>query len=214
MNTKKLLALDLKWKKLIKLADFFRFIPFIDFVAATGSMAVGNVNENSDFDVLISVRRGRIFTARYMVNFFFSIIHGRRLDDVEGSSPDKLCFNHFITENTWELKPLNSYSNEIYKNMVPLWGDEEKIKNFLNKNSAYGDSMEKLTEDLRFNSKNKSFIAKLIEFFLKNLLGDFLENKIIGPISKKRLERYLASKSKGGRVIVTGEELEFHFNPK
>ena len=41
----------------------FRLIPFVDFILVAGSMAMGNPCEDSDFDVIVGVRRGRIFSA-------------------------------------------------------------------------------------------------------------------------------------------------------
>ncbi len=208
------LLLDQKWKKLMKLAGYFRFVPFLDFAVATGSMAVGNVKESSDFDALISVEKGRIFTVRYIINFVFSLLGKRRLDDLEDSSPDKLCFNHFVTEETWRIKPINSLSVTISRNWVPLWGNKEKIKKFLKINSTTEENLEGNLLDLRFSEKPKSVAAKIAEKALGGRGGDFLENKVIGVISRKRLGKYLAGKPRGERVIVSEKEMEFHFNPK
>ena len=45
--------------------QLFQYVPF-DFVFAAGSMAMGTVRQDSDFDVLVGVRHGRIFTARFL----------------------------------------------------------------------------------------------------------------------------------------------------
>ena len=53
-----------KWQKFLGRIWPFKFIPFVDFVLAAGSLATGNLREESDFDVIVGVRQGRIFTAR------------------------------------------------------------------------------------------------------------------------------------------------------
>ncbi len=208
------LLLDQKWKKLVKLASSFRFVPFLNFVIVTGSMAVGNVKEGSDFDLLISVKKGRMFTARYAVNLVFSLLGKRRPDDFEETKKDKLCLNHFVTEATWKIKPINPYSATIYKNWVPLWGNRTKIEKFLTLNSDYDPNMRMHVHDLRFNDGNESRFAKILEKFLSGGLGDFLENKITSVIAKRRLKRYLDGKQGSGRFVLSDNELEFHSNPK
>ncbi len=208
------LLLDLKWKKLRKLARYFSFAPFLDFVVVTGSMAVGNVKENSDFDLLVSVKEGRMFTARYCINFIFSLLGERRLDDLEETKSDKLCLNHFVTETTWNIKPINAYSATIYRNWVPLWGSKEKIGEFLALNSQFDANAKMNLEDLRFCGEKKSIPARLMERILGGTAGDFIEKDIAGAIAKRRLARYLTKKKGSGRFILNDRELEFHSNPK
>ncbi len=208
------LLLDLKWKKLRKLAKYFAFVPFLDFVVVTGSMAVGNVKENSDFDLLVSVKEGRMFTTRYCINLIFSLLGERRPDDLEETKSDKLCLNHFVTEATWSIKPINAYSAVIYRNWVPLWGDEQKIEKFLILNSGYDPNAKTHLEDLRFRKGKKNAVARSLERSLGGTIGDLIEKNVAGAIAKKRLSKYLARKEGSGRFILNERELEFHSNPK
>jgi len=201
---------DLKWQKLLRRAKLFSYLPFLDFVMASGSMALGNVSRESDFDVVIGVKKGRIFTARYAINLLFSIFGLRRSNDKPASSPDKFCFNHFVTETTYAKPPFNAYRRELYKNMVPLAGRGVFIKKFLEANHWSGIS-NLILFDERFRITKESFIKKIAEFLLGDWLGDFLENKICGPIAKRRLTRYVAKRGQIGRVVISNDELEFHF---
>ncbi len=196
------LLLDVKWRRLERLAKYFRFVPFIDFVFASGSIAMGNVTLRSDFDVLIGVRPGRIFTVRYLLNFVFGSIGKRRMDDQEGSSPDKLCFNHFVTESTAVKPPWNAYRKELYANLVPIYGQPEAIGKLFPKNTA----------NLHLDVKGTNLIGGISGFLLKGNFGDLVENKILAPVAKRRLAAYIARKSQKGRVVVSDSELEFHFD--
>src|SRR3989344_9230759 len=91
--------LDKKWKKLLKKIWLFKFIPGVDFVLVAGSLATGNVNKDSDFDVIVGAKQGRIFTARFLSVLFFGLFGWRRrkLSHKE-SARDKICLNHFITK--------------------------------------------------------------------------------------------------------------------
>ena len=209
------LYLDSKWKKLQKLSGWFRHIPFFEFVMASGSLSFGNVNPNSDFDVVTGVREGRIFTARYLASALFSVLHARRLDDLQASSPDKLCFNHFITKHTYSKPPHNYYRKELYRSMIPLWCNEDSCEEFIRMNEWSGISKAALLDVHRVR-KEKSMPAKFVEWILSGAIGDVVEKKIARPIATKRLSAYLsrkadASNEAGERVIISDEELEFHF---
>ena len=203
--------LDVKWRKLLRLARWLRFAPFIEFALVNGSMTVGNVTPLSDFDILIGVRTGRIFTARYFLNFIFGLAHGRRLDDEKGSSPNKFCFNHFVTEPVFGKPPHNAYRRELYRNMVPIYGDKEKLKMFFEANAWSGADRLAL-DDLRYIPIGPNIVGRWLGSAFGGRIGGFLENHVLGTIAKRRLDAYVAGKPKDGRVVVSDAELEFHFD--
>ncbi len=211
MRRKQDLLLDEKWKLLSRQVRWFRFIPFVEFVVASGSMAIGNVNRDSDFDVLVGVRKGRIFTTRYLINFVFSVLRSRRLDDHEGTNPDKLCFNHFVTEESFAKEPFNFYRAELYRHMIPIYGSREALEAFFAANAWSGASPENNMQDLRFCERQPNAIRSFFSFVLGGKFGDSIERKIMEPIARKRLGAYITGKAQKGRVIVSEEELEFHF---
>lgn len=205
------LILDMKWKKLLKLARWFRFIPFLKFIMANGSLVLGIADERSDFDVLTAVREGRIFTTRYILNFVFSLLRARRLNDLKGGSPDKLCFNHIITPSAYRKEGLNEFGAELYRNLMPLYGKEKDAREFLEANWLYGVNPETNLLDMRPEGLKPSIFARLLEWLLGGSIGNFVERKIAEPIARRRLARYLSRKPIQDRVIVSERELEFHF---
>src|SRR3989344_5939281 len=91
---------DVKWKKFLHHVKLFRFIPFIDFIFASGSMALGSVRDASDFDLIVGARPGRIFTVRFFALAFFGFARLRRKKNAsKGEGKDKFCFNQFVTKN-------------------------------------------------------------------------------------------------------------------
>ena len=205
------LILDLKWEKFLKLALWFRFVPFLKFVMANGSLVLGLADEHSDFDVLVAVREGMIFTTRYMLNFVFSLMRARRLDDRKNGSPDKFCFNHFITPPAYRKDGLNEFDAELYRNLVPVYGKERDVREFLEANWIHGINPETNLLDMRFDGSGPSSLACFLEWFLSGFLGNFIEKGIAEPIARRRLARYLSHKPIQDRVIVSEKELEFHF---
>ena len=130
---------DEKWVKFLKRAGLFRHLPFVDFVLGAGSLATGRVSPDSDFDVIVGVRQGRIFTARFFAILAFGFFgwRRRRLNHHEAAR-DKVCLNHFVTPLAYRLPPPYSHSlRELYKNLVPVWGDMEKINAFFMANHLW-----------------------------------------------------------------------------
>lgn len=205
---------DVKWKRFLKLSRRFRHIPFVDFVFAAGSMALGNVHVASDFDVLVGCRSGRIFTARFFSIFVYTLTDERRkrISHHEDAS-DKICFNHFVTEKSMELKPpYNIYWQELYKNLVPLYGQADLINRFWLENSWMGEGRV-FYEDLR-HSDRPSYLKKFLEFAFQGRAGDWLE-AILRKVQVRRIEQSLKrTQGFAPRIIYNDEELEFHPDTK
>jgi len=204
---------DQKWKKFLWRSWLFRHIPFIEFVLAAGSMALGNVKPESDFDVIISVKSGRIFTARFFSVVAFSIFGWRRkkLSHRE-SATDKICLNHFITEKSFQLSPPhNHYWQALYKNLVPILGEPEKINYFWQANQGWMEQPQIYQNDLRHQNQKFGIMKKFLEIILGGKLGNKLEN-FLKSAQIKRIKHGLKNDGLGyqPRIIYNDNELEFH----
>ncbi len=214
---------DKKWLRFLKLAPFFRHLPFIDFVLGAGSMALGNVHQDSDFDVIVGAKSGRIFTARFFCVLMFGLL-GRRRHAKRGYLPrsagrqkfshreaasNKICFNHFVTPRSYRLKPPhNIYWQELYQNLVPIYGQKEKIRDFFKANNWMGERI--YSDDLRHEFYEPSFAGFILEKILSGRFGDFIE-RILKQIQIKRIKK--SPKDSLGfepRMVFNDDELEFH----
>jgi hypothetical protein len=205
------LLLDKKWITLTKLSQWFHWIPFVEFICVSGSTSFGNVHDRSDFDVVTGVRKGRMFTTRYLLIALFSLLRARRIDDLGESNANKLCFNHFVTIDTYEKEPHNHYRHELYRNMIPIWAEEEAYRTFVKANAWSGIQEESLLDMHRVCTQKNKYV-RYIERILSGKFGDYIEQRIAKPIAMKRLSAYIARKGEGDRVIISDEELEFHFD--
>lgn len=205
------LLLDKKWKKLLKYSRLFSFIPFLNFVFGAGSLALGNVHADSDFDVLIGTKNGRIFTARFFCVIVFGLFNVRRkrLDHKE-KAKDKICLNHFVMEKSYCLKPpYNYYWQNLYLNLAPIYGDEKIIAQFYQANIWLNCAP--IIADRRW-SNQKNFVKIFLEYIFNGSFGNILE-KILRYIQLKRIKKNLAMASDtqlNSRLSYTDEELEFH----
>ncbi len=199
-----------KWRKFLKRVRIFRFVPFIDFVFAAGSLATGKLHEKSDFDVIVGVREGRIFTVRFFSFLFFELVGWRRRRaDTKETATDKICLNHFVAPKGYRLNPpYNDYWTEMYRNLIPVIGDETKIKSFLEANDWLQPPVT-YKRDERYLG-GKSTIARMGEVLLGGRTGDRLE-KIVKKYQVGRIEAGLPESLKDTpRLIYNDYELEFH----
>lgn len=204
-----------KWKKFISRAKLFNSIPFVDFALAAGSMAMGNPHEHSDFDVLVGVKKGRIFTARFFAVAVFGLrgwrrkkAHNKNID--KRSVSDKICLSHWVTENAYRLSPPhNDYWHKLYQSLVPLLGSKEKINNFFESND-WLEPKRNWSPDKRFRAMRKTPLRLTLEIMLSGKFGDKVE-RALKKLQIERIEGGLNDKSNfKPRLIYSDNELEFH----
>lgn len=206
-----LLLLEKKWRKLSRYRWLFSFVPFLDFVLVAGSLVFGKVHENSDFDVIVGARAGRIFTVRFFCFLIFSLVGIRRNKfDKNESLRDKICLNHFVTPKSYAFRhEQNLYSRGLYENLAPFFGNKEKIEFFFKANA---DLIKNPAHSWkRWQKANFNFLRFILEIILQNSLGDLTE-KILKIIQVSRIERNLKLYGPGPmpRLRYDSEELEFH----
>ncbi|MCL4437735.1 hypothetical protein M1513_01705 [Patescibacteria group bacterium] len=203
---------DEKWRKFLKYAKIFKYLPFVDFVFAAGSMALGNVRQDSDFDVLVGCRQNRLFTARFFAVVVFGLLGIKRPKAVNEKREvkDKICLNHFVTPQSYRLSPpYDIYWNELYENLVPIFGGRENIENFFSANDwlnpprRYFDDIRLINDDSR--------LKNIIERLLAGRLGDLTE-RILKHFQIKRIACGLKKYPLGYKPRFKYEtgELEFH----
>jgi len=206
---------DTKWKKFLSEARRFRYIPFADFVFASGSMVIGNVKDSSDFDVIVGARHGRIFTVRFFSIILFGLLNERRKKlSHDEEAKDKLCFNHFVTEKSLRLSPPHHlYWHELYARLVPLYGEPAAIQKFFDANDWLPERRAFLPDTRHF--EGSSAAKKVFERVLGGKLGDALE-AALRKIQLSRINRSMKKEIDGfrPRIRVSDDELEFHPDQK
>lgn len=109
-------------KRARRLARFLRNFPFVCMVGLTGSVAMKNARRGSDWDLLISLKPGHIWTGRLVVT---SILHmfGLRRHGVHVS--ERACLNYWVTSDSLEVFLKDVFSSHEYTAAIPLFGVEE-----------------------------------------------------------------------------------------
>jgi predicted nucleotidyltransferase len=108
-----------KIKKLKKIVKFFRFIPFVRMIAITGGLAMKNARSNSDWDLLIVMKSGHIWTGRTLFTIAAQLIGKRRYGK---NISDRVCLNYFVTDASLNLLTKDVYSASEYSFIFPIFG--------------------------------------------------------------------------------------------
>jgi hypothetical protein len=106
-----------KLKRMRRLARVLAFVPYLRMLGATGSLAMKNGLRESDWDMFVVLRSGKIWTGRTLLTGFLHLIgkrrHGRKIQD-------RACLNYFVTENNLEIGSKDLFSAHEYRFFIPL----------------------------------------------------------------------------------------------
>lgn len=203
-----------KWKKFLKTAHWFQAVPYLRGMLASGSMALGNTDNESDFDVLVIAASSRLYTCRVLLSLMASLF-GVRRKRFDKTAPDKFCFNHYITDASLSIRHESLYNAQTYIHLKPVLIDDDLFENFYASNlwlNKYVYNFRPANVFVRRSVKPNTIlrsIAVLGEFFLNNKLGDLLELSL-KKYQHRRIRSNPVTYEKGGRIVFNDDELEFH----
>ena len=206
---------DEKWKKSKKIFWIMQIIPFTKLVMGSGSFSLGNTRKDSDVDLMIVAKWGRIWTVRTFFTLLTSILRVRRYKD---RTEDMICLNHYITDKSLRIPFESLYTAQLYYHILSIYDSKEDRKMF-RKFQEENQWMKKYLENYEFSQleglrsmkRNRilSFISKSFEFILSGKIGDYFE-KIMSKIQSNRIKKDPLNLKKGGRITISDDQLEFH----
>lgn len=204
-----------KWQRTLKAVKWLQLIPYVRLVFASGSLALFNTDKESDLDILIITKFGRIWTARFLTVILLSLL-GVRRTRYQKIAPDKVCLNHFITDQSLHIPRKSIYTIHLYAHLIPtLINQKNLLEEFKKANSWIGEYIN-WSECLKIRPElmvKKSFlvdsIRKFGETILNTKIGDWVEN-ILKKYQLRRIKNFPLTYKPGGRVKADDESLEFH----
>ncbi|MDD2766209.1 MAG: hypothetical protein PHH40_00410 [Candidatus Moranbacteria bacterium] len=111
-----------KLKRMQKLVALLAYLPYVRMLGATGSLAMKNGTRESDWDMFVVLRSGKIWIGRTLLTGFLHIIgkrrHGRKIQD-------RACLNYFITDDNLEIGTKDLFSAHEYRFLIPFF--EKKL---------------------------------------------------------------------------------------
>lgn len=204
----------LKWKKLLRIARWFQAVPFLRAVLVSGSMAMNNADEQSDFDVLVIAKSGRMYTCRIFLSVIASLFRARRRR-YDLVAPGKFCFNHYITDRQLTIRFESLYNAQSYINFRPVYVQGYILEDLYRENVWLNKYVYNFQPSFLYerrsvkNSRILAMIARMGELALAAFLGRVVE-KTLRWYQQKRIRNNAVTYAPGGRTIFDDTQLEFH----
>ena len=198
------------FKKLAKIAKKINRAPFLKGIFVSGSLAILNSTENSDIDLLVVAKKGRIFTVRFFLTILLDLMGERRKP---GREAQKICLNHYLTEDSLEVRYPSLYNAYTYLHLLPILNRDNVFERFRKANEWMKDYIifVGLTRQPPFEIEKSSKLAMFLEKKLSGSFGDFLEKKLKEIQIKRKEKKYPSPfKKSEGRVILEDNLIELH----
>ncbi len=106
-----------KLKRMRRLARVLAYVPYLRMLGATGSLAMKSGARESDWDMFVVLRSGKIWIGRTLLTGFLHLIGKRRHGD---KVRDRACLNYFVTDDNLEIGTKDLFSAHEYRFFIPL----------------------------------------------------------------------------------------------
>jgi len=203
---------EIKYKKILKVVHWLRFVPFIRMIGVTGRVAMKNADRESDLDLLIVLKDGHIFTGRFLVTFFTHIIGKRRYGQ---KITDRICLNYYITTDSLEINLQDLFSSGEYLFMLPVYGfdvyrkfqeENQWISKYRPNYYVHDVSNRKIIKD--------SYFSKKIRNVGEKILGSRKIEKILKSFQVKKIKSNPKTNLSGSMIVADNNALIFLPEPQ
>lgn len=210
---------QLKWKITRRVGRVLQYVPFVRGIFVTGSLAIMNTNEESDLDLLMITHPKRIWITRLLL-LLVTQLTGRRRTHWDRKAPDKICLNHYVTENSLAIaRPIRTlYTAMLYTHLVPLTGLElytefqQVNSGWLKRFVMYPEApVIPLAQYLRPGRVFK-LLQRGLEIIFQEPLFDSLES--LAEKLQRRVVQQHTVPGQAGRIALSNHELAFHPDSK
>ncbi len=197
-----------KWHVALRTARILRHLPFIRMVAVANTVADGSARKDSDIDVFIVIKDGRLFLTRLMITALLHILRLRRHGKFVAN---RICLSFFVTDAALNLKSLAITPFDIYllywiAELRPVL-DNGTFEKFRQSNEWALRRFPGLKQ--QYSPCRPSRLSGFMEFLLRGALGELIER----PLQRWQLQR-IKSRPKNPnpdvKIVASPRVLKFH----
>ena len=208
----------------IKAIKKIRWIPFVEAVFVCNTVAGTGVKKESDIDVFIIIKKGRLWIARLLTTLTLGFFRLRRN---KKNITNKICLSFYTTDDALDFSKIKVEGIDIYftywlDNLLPVYDPKNfqaKIKQANSWLKNYLPNAKTPYEILdRWKVKNAGPSKYIKLFFEKSWggkYGDLVEAQAKGIQKTKMKLNFNSAQDKGGtNVIISDSMLKFHENDR
>jgi predicted nucleotidyltransferase len=201
-----------KLKRVRSLARLLAFVPFVRMIGVTGSLAMKNGDRESDWDLFVVLRAGRIFTGRTLLTGFLHAIGKRRHGKYHR---DRACLNYYVSEDALRISTKDLFSAHEYRFLVPIVG-EEVFRRFELKNRWIHTFKPTFrpTELLPLWYRAEPGAARAVRKSLEAFFDWAFLESWLASWQKRKIERNPKTRIFGGHIEATDQALIFLPEPR
>ena len=201
-----------KLKRVRRLARLLSSVPFVRMIGVTGSLAMKQSDTESDWDLLVVLKAGHIWTGRTILTGFLHAIGKRRHGEW---SRDRACLNYYVTDDHLEISSKDLFSASEYRFLIPVVG-EDVFRRFELRNSWIAELKPNFrpTGLLPLWYRQEPFVASFIRRFLERVFGSSALESSLARWQKGKIERNPKTRWKGAHIEATDSALIFLPRPR
>ncbi len=224
LRTERSVHLEYKLRKLKKAVRLFSATPFVRGVLVCNTLAFNAADPDSDIDVLVIVKRGRMWVARFFTTIIMSLFRLRR---TKKKITNRICLSFYLADRALNLSKFRIATEDIYlsywiRTLIPVYdpdqlGDSmlranhELLAPFLPHARHVGPTMHYMGE----RQRDRRNITHVLEYVLQGHFGDRVED-ITRSFQRRKIMHNSRSlvHAKDTRVVVNDSILKFHENDR
>jgi len=199
------------------------WIPFVEAVFVCNTVAFGWPKKESDVDVFVVVKKGRLWLTRFLVTTRLSFANLRRN---KKQVSDKICLSFYVTDDNLDLSEICMDSEDVYlvywlNFLIPVY-DPKYVRVDLRKHNRWVEQFTVrflLSKTLKRYAVRHTFASRKLKRFFEivwsGMYGSLLETQA------KKLQKLKMKKNKNSlqdkhdtRVVITDSMLKFHENDR
>lgn len=201
-----------KLKRVRRLARLLSSVPFVRMIGVTGSLAMKQSDTESDWDLLVVLKAGHIWTGRTILTGFLHVIGKRRHGEW---SRDRACLNYYVTDDHLEISSKDLFSASEYRFLIPVVG-EDVFRRFELRNGWIAELKPNFHPTLLLPLwyRQEPFVAPFIRRFLERIFGSFALESSLARWQKRKIERNPKTRWEGAHIEATDSALIFLPRPR
>lgn len=199
-----------KWWRLGLAVRVLKWVPYVRMVAAANTVADRTATKDSDIDVFIVIRHGRLYLARLLIT---GVLHLTGLRRHGKKVANRICLSFFTTDAGIDLRGIAFEPYDIYlaywvAELQPVLADDSIQAEFLAANLWVRPFVPHYHEGPAARQR-PGMVARLAERTFDTYLGDKLEQRV----AAWQQSRIRADQERPGTdvlIVATDRMLKFH----